>query len=271
MKRRIFPTLCVAALLLVSARPGWSQSADTEMPPPVPDGQFFFVHGGPMFEGVKPVTGAPFSAQASTQITQTLADGNQINRAETAQLARDSSGRTRRDGTVSHIGPWSSASTPREIVNITDPVAGLHYMIDVTDKTATQMPFHARTGSGYGPAVRERMHGDVAGESSIQRTTESLGTQVMAGVTVQGTRTTETIPAGAIGNENPIVITSERWVSPQLQETVYSKRVDPRFGTTIYQLTNISQAEPAAALFQVPAGYTVTAGPKVRAMQRPVE
>jgi hypothetical protein len=272
MKRTPLSPLCVASILLVATAIGWSQEPDAEAPPPIPpDGQFVLVHGGPMFEGVKPVTGAPFSAQATTQITETLADGNQINRTETAQIARDSSGRTRRDGTVSHIGPWSSASTPREIVNITDPVAGVHYMIDVTDKTATQMPFHARTGSRFGPAVRERMHGEVAGESSIQRTTESLGTQVMAGVTVQGTRTTETIPAGAIGNQNPIVIVSERWVSPQLQETIYSKRTDPRFGTTIYQLTNISQAEPAAGLFLVPSGYSVTAGPKVRAMQRPVE
>lgn len=282
MKRRIFPTLCVAALLLVAARPGWSQTAEEAPPPAPPDGQFFLVHGGPMFEGVKLVTGAPFSAQATTQITQTLADGNQINRTETAQIARDSSGRTRRDATVSHIGPWSSASTPREIVNITDPVAGVHYMIDVTDKTATQMPFHARTGSrgpmaqvegfGGGAVIRRmKIDGEVEGQSSTERTTESLGTQVMAGVTVQGTRTTETIAAGAIGNQNPIVIVSEHWVSPQLQETIYSKRTDPRFGTTIYQLTGVSQAEPAASLFQVPSGYTITTGPKIRAMQRPVE
>ncbi len=115
-----------------------------------------------------------------------------------------------------------------------------------------------------------KMNGDAAGQSGIQRTTESLGSQVMAGVSVQGTRTTETIPAGAIGNENPIVIVSERWVSPQLQETIYSKRTDPRFGTTIYQLTNISQAEPSAALFQVPPGDTITTRPN-GAMRRHAE
>lgn len=273
MKQRLLPMLSVSSIVLITAVLGWSQTPDADAPaPPPPDGQFFFVHGGPMFESVKPVTGAPFSAQATTQTTQTLADGNQINRTETAQIARDSSGRTRRDATVSHIGPWSSASTPREIVNISDPVAGVNYLIDVTDKTASQMPFHAREGSGNGAAARHmRTNGEVAGQSSIQRTTESLGTQVMAGVTAQGTRTTETIPAGAIGNENPIVIVSERWVSSQLQETIYSKRTDPRFGTTIYQLTNISQAEPAPALFQVPSGYTVTTGRNFRTMRRPSE
>lgn len=272
MKRRFFPILSAVVVALIGAALGWSQGSDTEgpLPPPVPDGQFVFVHGGPMFEAVKPVTGAPFSAQSTTQITQTLADGNQITRTETAQIARDSSGRTRRDSTVSHIGPWSSASTPREIVNISDPVAGVNYMIDVTNKTAMQMPFHARTGPGGFAERRMKMNGDAAGQSGMQRTTESLGSQVMAGVSVQGTRTTETIPAGAIGNENPIVIVSERWVSPQLQETIYSKRTDPRFGTTIYQLTNISQAEPSAALFQVPPGDTITTRPN-GAMRRHAE
>ena len=261
MKRSFFPMLSAAAMLLAAATLCWSQAPDSEVPPPPPpDGQFVFVHGGPMFGAVKPVTGAPFSAQETTQITQTLADGNQINRTETAQIARDSSGRTRRDATVSHIGPWSSANTPREIVNITDPVAGVNYMIDVTNKEAMQLPFHAREGGlsvsiekgfgGDGPGVaRMRIKGEVEGESSSVRNTESLGTQMMAGISVQGTRTTETIPAGAIGNQDPIVIVSERWVSPQLQETIYSKRTDPRFGTTIYQLTNINQAEPAASLF----------------------
>jgi hypothetical protein len=272
MKRSFLSILSVAVLALIGSTVGWSQAPDTEAPlPPPPDGQFFFVHGGPMFESVKPVTGAPFSAQASTQTTQILSDGNQINRTETAQITRDSAGRTRRDATVSHIGPWSSASAPREIVNVTDPVAGVSYMFDITNKTATQMPFRTRTGPGNGPAAHTRMNGEVAGQSSIQRTTESLGTQAMAGVSVQGTRTTETIPAGAIGNQNPIVIVSERWVSPQLQETVYSKRTDPRFGTTIYQLTNIGQAEPAAALFQIPSGYTVTTEPHARSMRRQPE
>ena len=34
--------------------------------------------------------------------------------------------------------------------------------------------------------------------------------------------------------------------------------MDPRFGTSQTQLTNIVRAEPDPSLFQVPAGYTVT-------------
>lgn len=88
--------------------------------------------------------------------------------------------------------------------------------------------------------------------------TESLGTQTIEGVEATGSRTTVTIPAGAIGNEQPIRIVSEQWYSPELQTTVLSKREDPRMGETVYRLSNVARSEPAASLFEVPAGYTVT-------------
>jgi hypothetical protein len=74
-------------------------------------------------------------------------------------------------------------------------------------------------------------------------------------VTAKGTRRTVTIPAGQIGNEQPISIVSETWYSPELKMTVLSKRSDPRMGETEFRLTNIQRGEPAPSLFQVPAGY----------------
>jgi len=91
---------------------------------------------------------------------------------------------------------------------------------------------------------------------------EQLGKQLIEGVEAEGTRTTVTIPAGEIGNERPIEIVSERWVSPELQLVVMTRHSDPRFGETIYKLTNINRAEPAKSLFEVPAGYTVKEGPQ---------
>ena len=89
---------------------------------------------------------------------------------------------------------------------------------------------------------------------------ESLGTQMVNGVNAEGTRVTHTIAAGEIGNDKPITVVSERWYSPDLQTVVKSSRTDPRFGTTTFSLTNIQKAEPAAALFTVPADYTVKEG-----------
>lgn len=85
--------------------------------------------------------------------------------------------------------------------------------------------------------------------------TENLGTQTMQGISVQGVRTTRTIPAGQIGNDLPIQIVSEVWTSPELQTIIYSKRSDPRTGEQVFQLTNIVRSEPDASSFTVPADF----------------
>ena len=80
---------------------------------------------------------------------------------------------------------------------------------------------------------------------------------MIEGVEAEGTRTTMTIAAGKIGNELPIQVTSERWFSPDLKMVVKSEQSDPRFGKTVYQLTNISRDEPTHSVFEVPADYTI--------------
>ena len=77
-----------------------------------PDDVIGFV-GFEAWLGRKTITGAPFSATYSQQTTQTLADGNHIQRAATGTLARDSSGRTHRDLTLPAIGEWATSGKPR--------------------------------------------------------------------------------------------------------------------------------------------------------------
>jgi hypothetical protein len=93
--------------------------------------------------------------------------------------------------------------------------------------------------------------------SGYPATKEELGEQVIEGVTAKGTRTTTTIPAGAIGNELPISITSEEWFSTELKVLVMTKHADPRSGETTYRLLNIVRTEPNPSLFELPAGITV--------------
>lgn len=92
-------------------------------------------------------------------------------------------------------------------------------------------------------------------------TTTSLGTKEMEGVRVEGKNVSYTIPAGQIGNKNPIVVSTETWTSPDLQVVVYSKHSDPRAGDTIYRLANLKHTEQPMSLFTVPEGYNVKDGP----------
>jgi TonB family protein len=96
-----------------------------------------------------------------------------------------------------------------------------------------------------------------AGEK-VDLKTESLGKRTFDGVEADGTRTVSTIPAGAIGNERPIEIVSERWYSAALQTVVMTRHSDPRTGENVYRLENINRTEPAANMFQVPSDYTVS-------------
>lgn len=214
--------------------------------------------------GGKVVTGAPYTAEVTDTTDQTFADGNAIHRTTTGKIARDSKGRTYMQETINE-GPLA-ANGGTTLTFLTDPVAGYVYVINSANKTATRRAFkpHQPAGQtavpGGGPPRPPRDAADLS--------ETDLGTMTVAGVSAKGTSRTHTIPAGTIGNTSAIVSTSEIWRSPTLQVVVKATHTDPRIGTSIYQLSNIKTVEPAASLFQVPQGYTVTDAPLGRAMRQ---
>ena len=263
----MFQLRCLTALALLMGGAAFAQPGRRGMGmPPGGPGDFAFVRGEFGMAG-KVVTGAPYSAQAVTQFTQTLADGNHIQRTTTASMARDSQGRTRTERSLAAIGALAGSGTASKAVFINDPVAGTGYMLDATHKTARQMPANrhrpppAQSASDQGAAngaqsarasMRERAMANV--------TIDDLGTQVMDGLSVQGKRRTRTIPAAQAGSAKDIQVVTETWYSADLQMVVMSKTSDPRFGDSVYQLTNINRAEPDPSLFTVPADYQVQQG-----------
>ncbi len=275
MKRNTWAGLVVAGTLLLAAGALIAQD-----PPPAP--AFEFAEGpdgggpaGPFaerielmgFEGLHPgkiVKGAPFSATASSETTQTLQDGTTIHQTSSSTLYRDSQGRFRREITLSGFGPLQTSGKPRTMVMIGDPVAGAHYMLDPEQKVAHKMTppkgNHGDLSHEKSEAMEQKMQQHHKEEASGDVKKESLGTQAINGIKAEGTRITRTIPVGQIGNDKPIQIVFERWYSPDLQVVVKSTRSDPRFGTTTYALNNVQRAEPAATLFTVPADYTVKEG-----------
>ena len=95
----------------------------------------------------------PYSAQAVTQFTQTLADGTHIQRSSTATVARDSQGRTRTR--ADHVGDRTAGrlgSQLRTTVFIHDPVASMSYVLDPNAKTVRQMQVSPRGAHAEGHA-----------------------------------------------------------------------------------------------------------------------
>lgn len=237
-------------------------------PPPAPDfpmpgglmGPRMEILGfGEMHPG-KVVTNAPYNAVGVTETKQTLADGNTIDRTVQSNVYRDGQGRTRRETTFPAVGSLASSGQPRSVVMIHDPVANTSYVLHPDTKIAEQLP--TPSGGGNHPGgLQSRFQARIQAEiSNGTLKKEDLGTQAINGISAQGTRYTRTIPAGQIGNANPITVTNEQWYSPDLQVMVKIVRNDPRFGRTTYTLTNIQRSEPAASLFAVPSDYTVKQG-----------
>lgn len=375
----------------------------------------------------KIVKGAPYSAEAVTEVIQTLPDGNRIVRRTSSQLYRDGEGRTRREQAVNSVGPWLTAEQATTRVYINDPVGNANYILDPKSQTARRMAVFMRSSqpaqsrvatttpvagaltpaegirfsggvlqgnaahriqpqypaiakaagvegpvqvqitineegtvtaaeaiSGHpllreaavdaarlwsfkptelqGKAVKARgtltfnftldknssQANSVSSVSSVSSASstntvtsvglastpgdhftferkveaaagmpmivqsgnvrvkmesrrEELGRQVVEGVEAEGTRTISTIPIGAVGNERPIEIVSERWYSPELQTVVMSRHNDPRSGETVYRLTNIVRSEPSSHLFQVPSDYTVKDDSQIQHLRRKLE
>jgi hypothetical protein len=276
MNRKSWACVALSSVLLLCAAKARAQ----EGPPPAPDvmmrgagpgglggpgpfGDHIELMGFEGLHGNKVVKGAPFSATAATETTQTLQDGTSIHRSTTSTLYRDSQGRSRSEVTLSGFGPLQASGKPRTMITIADPVAGSRYTLDADQKVAHQMTIrsHGAPTAAQEQEFQQKMQARLQKEEASGAVKkESLGTQTINGVSAEGTRITRTIAVGQIGNDKPMQIVFERWYSPDLQVVVKSTRSDPRFGTTTYTLTNVQRTEPAATLFTVPTDYTVQQG-----------
>ena len=240
------------------------------------------------------VKNAPYTAEAVTETIQLLPDGNRIVRKSTALLARDGAGRTRqerKDDARSGVYIYDPMEGRSIVLNENKRTAT--WVPRVPMPPEPPPPPRARPGTRdveVQPGrviVRRNGDGDAAGEQDVRvevirigrgehvdglppppmppltlplvprgkGETKSLGMREFDGIKAEGRQTTHTIPAGEIGNEKPIVVTSERWFSPDLHVVVYAKTSDPRAGETIYRLTGVKRGEPPADLFKVPADY----------------
>jgi hypothetical protein len=210
------------------------------------------------------VKGAPFSADVVTETTQTLQDGNHIHQTTTVKMYRDSEGRTRSEQSLKNLNGLAPNANLPAVVFINDPVAGANYALNPGAHTANKSTWNRPMGRGPerpansdaaspGPPRASRR---ASANPNVK--TEALGSQTIEGVQADGTRTTMTIPAGHIGNEQPIQIVTETWYSQELKTVVLTRRSDPRSGETVTRMSNVSRAEPPSTLFQVPIDYKVS-------------
>ena len=256
-----------------------AQSEAPAPPPPPPPHDMMMMHGpGPMagmgHDGIgegKAVKGVPMSGEMIVTRDTTLADGNSIHTQNQTMIYRDSQGRVRREIGFELNTP-STGAAKRAMIVITDPVSGNRYMLNPENKTAHQMPLHPGKPGPGAPDAMHDMHGKMGGgPNAANLKTDQLGTKAINGLQAVGTRMTRTIPAGEIGNLNPIEVVTERWYSSDLQLPLLTSHNDPMMGTMTVKLVNINRGEPDAALFQVPSDYKLVSGKQDEPLYMPMK
>jgi hypothetical protein len=236
--------------------------------------------------------GKPFSAKVTTQTVQTFIDGTHVSQTATMLEYRDAEGRVRTE--------TSRTGNPVPTIVIRDTVARFTYRLDPATKSAVRAAMAGlAVAEGTGLSARAARGGAAAqasaqtpqeavarlkelvdGQLALARAeevaqlaevirqaarnpnevVEDLGMALVNGVQARGTKTTTIVPVGAIGNDREFRSVDERWFSSDLNLLIKSINTDPRFGTTTYELTNISRQPPDPSLFQIPADYTVSTG-----------
>jgi hypothetical protein len=213
-----------------------------------------FTHAFCQSAPVDYVPNLPYTAQVVQTDVQTGANGRRVQRETRLVEARDSQGSTRIESfdlrNASHPG----------IVNLYDPLRRQFIQLFPEEKMARVMTF---PGTGPIPTHEAPLNPAL---SAVKTSVEHLGGQTIYGIYVEGTRTTQVIPASG-GHGQDVAYVEETWVSPDLKIVVLSRATstDLRSAETTWKIVQLDQNEPDPALFEIPADYTivnVTAGPQ---------
>lgn len=213
-----------------------------------------------------PTARLPYTAEFKLTSVKTLASGATISHESTQVIALDSQGRRM---TATTDVPLTSDQTPITRVTVMDPVARTNSSWTVPGQKATviQMPAPGATrncATTAPPQVRIPNVNQTQPERP-KPVMEDLGTQTINGVEARGRRITTTTPAGAIGNDAPLVRTTETWtaIATTGLRGLFVRQIsdDPQSGKYTRELTNFTLAEPDASVFQPPEGYEIVNKP----------
>jgi hypothetical protein len=206
---------------------------------------------------ISAVIGAPFSDTAVEETTRVMQDGTRFVHSLTSRHYRSGQGSVRSERELPI--PVGSSDEPRTIVTINNKVTGEFDSLFPVGKVASVMQ---RTGMKVVdtpvtlPEIRITFAGMRIGPKDPGWSAPlSLGEKTLDGVHVVGSQRVYTVAAGKVGNSKAVTVTVQQWSSPELGIIVDKLVSSTTGGQFHYHLTQLTQAEPDAALFSVPADY----------------
>jgi hypothetical protein len=225
--------------------------------------------------------GAPFQGDWVGRSERTLADGTVVVHEVHGRVARDSQGRFRQEeeagadpGVKGAGGTGAAGTSANQDIRyiVIDPVSHTQVRWSSTSKDATLLPSGGENLRipfpfpllGW-PATRSALDQPQPGAAADMITITDLGQKTTDGLVTEGTRTTTIVPAGKLGNDRPLTIVQDVWISRILNLVVLDTVDDPLVGKQTFEIKNITRTEPAAALFTLPDGYQTRQFPGLNA------
>jgi hypothetical protein len=193
---------------------------------------------------VPPMPGQPFTGKS--EVTWTSNDASSSHLAFISMLARDSSGKL-------------YFESRRRIAESGDIQPRWNFII-IDPKEETRTTCYVATKTCRINAFLRALYAKSQGSEDLPRASTmqsvSLGTSVIDALTVEGTRETTSVAAGAYNNAKPLLITRELWHSPELNLDVLITKADPRSGKFERKIEILSRNEPDPEYFSIPSDYT---------------
>lgn len=195
----------------------------------------------------------PFTAEFKIVTVRTLANGTTITQESTELQAADSQGRHLAATTVAGISGEQQTRS-----SVYDPVAATSTDWGTESRKAFVLPHTPSTAPrDCVPGIPKRVPPEARRRTSMQ---EDLGNETIQGIEVHGVKTTVTVPAGAVGNNEPLVSTHEAWQAVNIKPSPLIVRQvddDPVAGHSTREMTSVMLSEPDASIFQPPQGYEI--------------
>ncbi|HEY1901055.1 MAG TPA: hypothetical protein VGG56_01390 [Terracidiphilus sp.] len=203
------------------------------------------------------IPNAPFSATAVIEFERIWPDGSSQIYRTINLIARDSQGRTHNESR--RLMPESFHGSPQLMsVQLFDPLTHIRATYEPARHIAHQqvIPDKPKTADIANPAIH----------------TQDLGTTTLNGLQARGTRRTYTISARLSATGEAVEMMDEDWYSEELHLNLLVRHSAPSIGDETIGISNLKREEPAASMFQIPAGYQtleVTPNPAPLAGRKP--
>ena len=202
---------------------------------------------------VSPKAGAPFSLTLHTEWTRPMGNGGTFTLTNDRVIVRDGRGRIYQERWIL-VPKGSDVKSFMTTIQITDPEQHTWYNCVTVEKTCEIFNYRLSNTNEFVPFTKPNSS---APNGASSHDHEDLGASTYEGENTHGYRETNTVAAGVMGNDKPMVTTREFWFSPRLGFNLVSIVDSPISGKQVFTASNLLISEPEPSYFQVPTDYKV--------------